>query len=116
VLLKYPKGQHDIELPEEPKTPDQPPEPSNPKLVTESNATTEPQSEEPTKKLLVTFLGNTIDALNREFGYLILTTNSSDSSNSHSATPKITLNYLICKTVVISHLQEIPSRISAQLP
>jgi hypothetical protein len=70
VRSKRPKGEHDTELPEEPKTPDQPTRPSNPNLTTESSATAESQPEETTKKLLVTFLGNTIGALSREFNYL----------------------------------------------
>ena len=70
VPPKRPKEQHDIETPEEPKTPDQPTRPSNPNLTTESSATAESQPEETTKKLLVAFLGNTIVALSREFGYL----------------------------------------------
>ena len=55
---------------QEPTTPDQPTKPSDPKLTGESSATVESQAEESTKKLLVVFLGETMDALDREFGYL----------------------------------------------
>lgn len=57
-------------LPSEPTTPDQPTKPSDPKLTGESSATVESQAEEGTKKLLVVFLAETRDALDREFGYL----------------------------------------------
>ena len=60
----------DDDLPHEPTTPDQPTKPSDPKLTGESSATVESQAEEGTKKLLVIFLAETRDALDREFGYL----------------------------------------------
>ena len=59
-----------MHVPEEPKTPDQPTKPSDPKLTGDSSATVESQTEETTKKLLVAFLSETMDALGRAFGYL----------------------------------------------
>ena len=64
------KGENDEDIAKEPTTPDQPTKPYDPKLTGDSSRTVESQPEESTKKLLVTFLGETIDALDREFGYL----------------------------------------------
>src|SRR5208282_6688535 len=70
VPPKRPKGRRNADIAKEPTTPDQPTKPYDPKLTGDSSRTVESQSEESTKKLLVTFLGETIDALDREFGYL----------------------------------------------
>ena len=69
---KRSKGEHDEDRAKEPTTPDQPTYPYDPKLTGDSSRTIESQPEESTKKLLVTFLGDTIDALDRELGYLYL--------------------------------------------
>jgi len=67
---KRPKGEYDVELPDEPTTPDQPTKPFDPKFSADSSKTEESQTEESTKGLLALFMAETLDALHREFAYI----------------------------------------------
>ena len=67
---KRSKGEDDVDLPQEPTTPDQPTRPSDPEFTRDSSRTEESQTEESTKSLVVSFVAETLDALDREFAYL----------------------------------------------